>query len=197
MFSDTTLPRPYHPLRNYLQQQNWRESDRETRRLMLASVGKPESSYWENSDYDNCPCQDLETLDRLWRHYSQNRFGFSIQKQIYESLGDIPTGINSRFAERLGDRLGWRSDNDWLYYRDLRFSLNAPPGHLPWLGIGKQKRHQNKVWWDELLEQTLAGVDSFLGLEEKGELLIGGGLYWMVFYQRTLLRCNIGEESGR
>ena len=145
MFSDTTLPRPYHRLRNYLEQQNWRESDRETRRLMLEILRKPESSYWENSDYDNFPCQDLETLDRLWRHYSQNRFGFSIQKQIYENLGDIPNGINSRFAERFGDRLGWRSDNDWLYYRNLNFSLNAPPGHLPWLGIGKQRRHQHKV----------------------------------------------------
>ncbi len=195
MFSDTTLPRRYHPLRNLLQQQNWRESDRETRRLMLASVGKPESGYWVTSDYDNCPCQDLETLDGLWMHYSQNRFGFSIQKQIYESLGDIPNGVSSRFAERFGDRLGWRSDNDWLYYRDLRFSLIAPQGHLPWLGIAKQSRHQNKVWWDELLDQTLATVDNFLGLEEKGELLLSGALYWTLFYQRTLPRCNFGEQS--
>ncbi|MBW4600116.1 MAG: GUN4 domain-containing protein [Calothrix sp. FI2-JRJ7] len=31
-------------------------------------------------------CQDVYTIDSLWVKYSGGRFGFSIQKQIWESL---------------------------------------------------------------------------------------------------------------
>ncbi|MCL1464539.1 GUN4 domain-containing protein [Argonema galeatum] len=37
-------------------------------------------------------------------------------------------------AAILGDRLGWREMRNWLNYEDLTFTLNAPHGHLPWLG---------------------------------------------------------------
>ena len=33
------------------------------------------------------PCQDLRTINDLWVYFSKNRFGFSVQKEIYEYLG--------------------------------------------------------------------------------------------------------------
>ena len=36
----------------------------------------------------NFPCDDLRTIDQLWVHYSNGKFGFSVQKKIYmDELG--------------------------------------------------------------------------------------------------------------
>ena len=35
----------------------------------------------------NFPCQDLGTIDKLWVEYSDGKFGFSVQKKIYQDLG--------------------------------------------------------------------------------------------------------------
>ncbi|MEE6161423.1 GUN4 domain-containing protein [Cylindrospermopsis raciborskii DSH] len=34
-----------------------------------------------------------------------------------------------------GDRVGWRKQGSWLYYKDLNFSLSAPTGQLPFLAF--------------------------------------------------------------
>ncbi len=32
-------------------------------------------------------CEDLRTIDQLWVKYSNGRFGFSVQKRIWHSIG--------------------------------------------------------------------------------------------------------------
>lgn len=194
MVSATDLPRRYHRLLNNLEQRNWKGSDGETRRLMLEILGKNEEGYWEPEDYNNFPCKDLEIINNLWNIYSQGRFGFSVQKCIYESMGPIPRGVSSSFAESFGDRLGWRTNNDWLYYRDLKFSITAPRGHLPWLGVAKNSKYYQRELWDKFLWQAIRVVDNFMGLEERGELLLSGGIFWIMFYEKTLRRCNFLEN---
>ncbi|WP_196811765.1 GUN4 domain-containing protein, partial [Dolichospermum circinale] len=34
---------------------------------------------------------------------------------------------------KLGSRVGWRQNNEWLSYESYTFSTNAPVGHLPFL----------------------------------------------------------------
>lgn len=198
MVSETTLPQRYQRLRNFLAQQNWQASDRETRRLMLEIVGKDETSYWDSVDYENFPCQDLEILDRLWVNHSQGRFGFSVQKRIYESLGAIPNRMDSKLCEKFGDRLGWRSHNDWFYYNQLRFSLISPIGQLPYFGVGKNtEENQQNLDWEEILFQAIKVVNRCFGIgqEVQGELLLRGGLFWVIFYNKTLVRCNLLSEQ--
>ncbi|WP_425443128.1 GUN4 domain-containing protein [Spirulina major] len=69
-------------------------------------------------------------MDQLWVHYSQGHFGFSVQKQIYQSLGGIRKS-NAKVWNGFGDAVGWRKGSTWLYYKDLKFNTSSPVGHLP------------------------------------------------------------------
>jgi hypothetical protein len=64
-------------------------------------------------------------------HYSNGRFGFSVQKRIWIEEGGKPGVYDHQVYERFGTQVGWRVNNQWKYYADLNFSLNAPFGHLP------------------------------------------------------------------
>ena len=120
----------YRKLRDYLAQGKWKEADGETSRVMLA-VGKREREGWlDDKSIDNFPCEDLRTIDQLWVKYSDGRFGFSVQKRIYQSLGGTRE-YNSDIWEKFGDKVGWRKRGNWLYYRDITFDKKAPEGHLP------------------------------------------------------------------
>ncbi|MFM6815123.1 MAG: protein kinase domain-containing protein, partial [Dolichospermum sp.] len=77
----------YRKLRDLLKAGKWKEADEETLRVMLA-VAKQEREGWLNVEsIDNFPCADLRTIDKLWVKYSDGRFGFSVQKRIYQGLG--------------------------------------------------------------------------------------------------------------
>ncbi|MDB9457125.1 GUN4 domain-containing protein [Dolichospermum circinale CS-1225] len=49
-----------------------------------------------------------------------------------------------RLCVKLGDRVGWRRNNEWLSYESHIFSTNALQGHLPRLGI--RKGFYTKSW---------------------------------------------------
>ncbi|NCQ04890.1 MAG: GUN4 domain-containing protein, partial [Cyanobacteria bacterium] len=76
------------------------------------------------------PCQDLQTIDQLWVKYSKGKFGFSIQKRIYQSLGG-KRDYDKKVWETVGDRLGWRINGTWLFQDVLMYTVKAPVGHLP------------------------------------------------------------------
>jgi len=123
----------YTRLRDLLKGQQWREADEETRNVMLKYAGREQEGWLDSEHIQNFPCADLRTINALWVKYSNGRFGFSVQKQIWLECGgkvDIETEC------KLGDRVGWRRDGKWLDYDDITFNLNAPSGHLPgWWGI--------------------------------------------------------------
>ncbi len=119
----------YRKLRDFLAQGKWKEADAETARVMLA-VAKREKEGWLNDEsINNFPCEDLRTIDHLWVKYSNGRFGFSVQKRIYQSLGGTRE-YDSDIWGKFGDKVGWRKDR-WLYYTDITFDKKAPEGHLP------------------------------------------------------------------
>lgn len=139
----------YTRLRDLLAAGNWQEADIETRKKMLEVMEQQHRGYLDNEDIENFPCQDLRTLDRLWVHYSHERFGFSVQKRIWIEEGGKPGVYSLVVYEKFGDRVGWRVNDNWKFYSDLTFSLNAAVGHLPLgLSIG---------WGDGAIE--LVGVE--------------------------------------
>jgi hypothetical protein len=89
--SEPTLISPvtgvdYSPLRDLLAAEQWKEADELTWKLMLKAAKREQLEL--GLDYlENIPCSDLKTIDQLWVKYSQGKFGFSIQKQLYLSLG--------------------------------------------------------------------------------------------------------------
>ncbi|WP_414543876.1 GUN4 domain-containing protein [Nostoc sp. CCY0012] len=126
----------YTKLRDLLAAKNWEEADMETYRVMIQAVGKEEGDYFDQDELLNFPCTDLRTIDRLWVKYSNGHFGFSVQKEIYLSVGGKADGkYDSEAWKKFGDRVGWRVNNSWIYYSDVTFDTSSPRGHLP-LGVG-------------------------------------------------------------
>jgi hypothetical protein len=134
----------YTRLRDYLAQGNWAEANRETdwiMRLMLAVVTRKKEGWLdaESIDEDECffldseiiaelPCQDLCTIDQLWVKYSNRRFGFSVQKRIYQSLRGTR---NQTTWEAFAEQVRWSRGVSQWEFRDITFDITAPEGHLP------------------------------------------------------------------
>ncbi|GCE58359.1 GUN4 domain-containing protein [Microcystis aeruginosa] len=122
----------YTNLRDLLAAGKWKEADVETTRAMLqAAKRKDEGWFWfRYEDIENFSCEDLRIIDQLWVSASKGKFGFSVQKEIYESLRGTRE-YNGEVWNKFGDRVGWRKGGSWLYYSDLTYSDEAPKAHLP------------------------------------------------------------------
>ncbi len=121
----------YTELRDLLAAGKWKEADKETEKVMLKVANREKEGWLRNSDIYDFPCEDLRTIDKLWVHYGKGKFGFSVQKEIYQSLGG-KIKYNKEVWNQFGDAVGWRVNNEWIDdYRDVTFSLEAPKGHLP------------------------------------------------------------------
>ncbi len=118
----------YTQLQKLLAAEKWKEADQETARVML-EVARRER-WLRVEDIDNFPCEDLRTIDQLWVKYSNGRFGFSVQKRIYQNLGGT-RDYNQTIWYAFGDVVGWRKGGNWLYYNDVAFHKKAPVAHLP------------------------------------------------------------------
>ncbi|MEG4633172.1 GUN4 domain-containing protein [Microcoleus sp. AR_TQ3_B6] len=123
----------YTKLRDLLATGEWKKADEETATKMLAAAGRTEERWLRIEDIERFPCEDLRTIDQLWVKYSNGRFGFSVQKRIYESLGGTKD-YDNKIWEAFGDRVGWRVNNEWLHYNELKFNTKAPVAHLPMAG---------------------------------------------------------------
>jgi serine/threonine-protein kinase len=134
----------YRRLRDLLKAGKWQEADEETAVVMCKAANREKAGWLTKKDIKKFPCTDLRTIDRLWVKYSNGRFGFSVQKRIWESVGGTPDAdYDYETYCRFGDKVGWRVKEEWLEYRHLTFRLNAPTGHLP-LGWGGG---YVEVWW--------------------------------------------------
>ena len=122
----------YTNLRDLLAAKKWKEADEETTKAMLQAAKREKEGWFRDVDIDNFSCEDLRMIDQLWVSASKGKFGISVQKEIYESLGGT-RGYNNAVWEYFGDRVGWRKkgENRWLYYYELTFNAKAPKGHLP------------------------------------------------------------------
>ena len=80
----------YTKLQSLLAAANWSEADKETKEVMLQAVGIKEGNSVSYNKLSSFACTDLRTIDHLWKKYSDGRFGFSVQKEIYLSAGGKP-----------------------------------------------------------------------------------------------------------
>lgn len=120
----------YSELQNLLAQGKWKEADEETLNVMLKVAGRKEEGRLDTASIQEFSCTHLRTIDNLWVRYSNGRFGFSVQKHIWESVGGTPDA-EYETMKRFGDHIQWRVSGDWLDYGELTFSVEAPEGHLP------------------------------------------------------------------
>ncbi|MGL6283607.1 MAG: GUN4 domain-containing protein, partial [Microcoleaceae cyanobacterium] len=132
---------PYEKLEKYLANGEWKAADNETSKLILKLVGVEnltlelmvgETQGWLNDELiEKIPYSGLCEIDRLWLTYSDGRFGFSVQKNIWLSqCGGQVDKYNYKAIEKLGDFVGWRKQGTWDI-EGVKFTISAPPGHLP------------------------------------------------------------------
>lgn len=124
----------YAPLEQLLKTQQWREADQETYRLMITTVGKEEGQVLNSDDLGTFPCEDLQMLDRLWVKYSNGKWGFSVQKRIWEKCGS-PTDYDE-FVNKFCDLIGWTKNGVW---HQPKYDLgNSLAGELPTTTLGSR-----------------------------------------------------------
>jgi hypothetical protein len=124
----------YKKLQLLLKEENWREADWETIRVIQAITGEPTLEDITPEDMRRFPCSKLQAIDRLWTNYSKGRFGFSVQSQIYQSVGgNLETTIaqDTKTIIKFGEKVGWREGDIWLKCDDLDYTLSAPIGCHP------------------------------------------------------------------
>ncbi|MDD1469537.1 GUN4 domain-containing protein, partial [Dolichospermum sp. ST_sed5] len=83
---ESKIGQDYTTLKKYLAAGKWKEADAETARVMLAVAKREKEGWLDFGSIDNFPCEDLRTIDQLWVKYSDGKFGFSVQKRIYQGL---------------------------------------------------------------------------------------------------------------
>ena len=108
-------------------------ADEITSKIIWETANTWQSPSFRAEDSRNFPCQDLRAIDELWTKYSDRRFGFSVQKRIWES-----SEVNGDIVEFMS-RVGWgrldtnKDGTTTLFFLPVTdFSLNAPEGQLPW-----------------------------------------------------------------
>ena len=90
----------------------------------LAEINPKDRQWLYFTDIPTLPATDLQTIDNLWRIYSFNRFGFSIQKQIWTSVKHDWT--------HLLIKIKWIVNNNLCRYpQEFIWDMTAPKGHLP------------------------------------------------------------------
>jgi CHAT domain-containing protein len=104
-------------LNNYLRQRKWQEADEETAWIFYQVMVKRGYKDWEDL-LQNFPRQLLEEIDRLWLQKSNNKFGISLQKEIYQRLGQPKADEREKWFE-FCDRVGWWEENDYLTYNEI------------------------------------------------------------------------------
>ncbi|MGG6241492.1 GUN4 N-terminal ARM-like repeat domain-containing protein [Nodosilinea sp. AN01ver1] len=116
----------YKPLQDLLIKQDFEEADRLTLAKLceLAGPTAMKRKWVYFTEVEQFPTVDLQTIDRLWLVYSEGKFGFSVQRRIWLSLGQN--------WDKLWPRLAWKDDNIWTRYPGgFVWDLSAPDGHLP------------------------------------------------------------------
>lgn len=103
----------------------WYDANEETRRCLAKASGQQQRDP-QLIDVSLINVVDLQTIDALWSEFSNGRFGFKKQREIWEKA-------DSRFEDltALGRQLDWLRSNSWINYEAADFSKDAVSGHLP------------------------------------------------------------------
>jgi len=77
----------YIPLLTALKLANYEEADQLTRDLLIwiGGEGTRKRGFVYFAEAPGLPTKDMQTIDRLWKTYSKGKFGYSVQKEIWNS----------------------------------------------------------------------------------------------------------------
>jgi hypothetical protein len=116
----------YRPLQQLLANQDFQAADQLTLQKLceLAGAQAVQRKWVYFTEVDQFPIADLQTINALWLIHSEGLFGFSVQKELWLSVG--------KNWDKLWPKIGWKDGNNWTRYpQGFTWNLTAPRGHLP------------------------------------------------------------------
>ncbi|MGQ9864681.1 MAG: GUN4 domain-containing protein [Pseudanabaenaceae cyanobacterium] len=136
----------YETLQTLLQQGRWFDANCWTKEAIAQLCGAPKHRRLNPKAIATLPWADLWIADRLWRSYSQNRFGWSVQHQIWRQCAAQRWDRGMAWI-LFGERVGWgycqnplsklvaMEENTFRWKREteITFRATAPVGHLPYI----------------------------------------------------------------
>ncbi len=152
-------------LRQLLEKHEWEEADRETSNILIQAA-RPENRDWlQEEDIQNISCDILLKIDKLWREHSDDCFGLSIQKGIWEEAKQQSTD-NFSAEKEFGKQVHWYGEekrDQWLW----RFEINPLwginqriKGYLPTPPPTREHKDAIKVWVIDALAQKLSECEA-------------------------------------
>jgi len=123
----SSLKTDYQPLQELLINKEFQEADQLTQALLckLTPLNKNNKRKWLYfTDIPLIPSNDLFIIDLLWKVYSNGKFGFSIQRKIWQK--------QNYDWDKFLDKVGWVKCGIMKRYpQEFAWTINAPQGHLP------------------------------------------------------------------
>lgn len=116
----------YELLQQLLVEQKFQAADQLTLQKLCELTGPAavQRKWLYFTEINRFPATDLQTINRLWLAYSEGKFGFSVQRQIWLSVG--------KDWDAFWPKIGWKTGNNWTRYpQEFTWDLTAPKGHLP------------------------------------------------------------------
>ena len=125
----------YGPLMEQLRVGDFKSADQTTRDVLIEMAGEAATKrgyvYW--TEARQLPNEDLATVENLWLHYSDGKFGYTVQKNVWR----LQKGVFDKFC----DKIGWTTTDDitgqlrkrrWFGESEFFYVLDeAPKAHLP------------------------------------------------------------------
>ncbi|XP_074291929.1 tetrapyrrole-binding protein, chloroplastic-like [Silene latifolia] len=110
-------------LERFLAEQNFRQADEETRRLLIVLAGEAaiKRGYVFFSELQFISKEDLKAIDDLWLKFSEGQFGYSVQKKIWSK-------VNKDFT-RFFMKVGWMKKLDTEIEQ---FNYRSFPNEFMW-----------------------------------------------------------------
>ncbi|XWS13230.1 hypothetical protein CRYUN_Cryun36dG0019900 [Craigia yunnanensis] len=133
--STTSQPISFDTLQHHLSTQNFRQADEETRSLLIVLAGEAaqKRGYVFFSEVQFISEADLKAIDDLWKQYSNKKFGYSVQKRLWQKVNKDFT----KFFLKVGWMKKLDTEVEQYNYRafpnEFVWELNdeTPEGHLP------------------------------------------------------------------
>lgn len=121
----------YVALRDSLSEGDFRKADDETRALLIRLAGENaiKRGWVYFSEVRAIPIKDFQTIDNLWKTASNGKFGYSVQREIYNQ--------QQKRWSKFFKLIDWvtNTPGDSVIYRkwpmEFNYSMDAVRGHLP------------------------------------------------------------------
>jgi hypothetical protein len=129
----------YGQLQQFLSKGDFKQADLETANVILEAVSKTRETLTPD-DMKSFPCGILQVIDNLWRKYSSDRFGFSVQLELYKSVGgslDTLRTQDKAVLRQFAEKVSWFKDgvSQGDSYDQWEFSTSSAKGCFP------------AIWW--------------------------------------------------